>query len=295
MIQIDFDSATMTLEPETAKPATTASDKFVSTHLTKGFISPDVEAEKNGVAFHIRGEVDILADSQAELDDIAQGRRIFNFIQVCRFNAIETTWTGRTPNEGEVTFVVVPPVPFSASQRVNLDSSKSSNPFMNNLRPTVTVAGNVGQKIKAHLVAKMGDHPNARLPLAPPQNRITRSPNFLHTRTDDREFFSVFVARDEQNVLQPPLAHMRWRLVYNLQLKWARRKPTPELVSPIFQFDPFVKGGPTEAEIKAVVDNPVPPFANDVGRDLQNSGLQSDLHLQFSPRRSLLVRRDFFT
>src|SRR4051812_925920 len=109
MIQIDINSATMRFEPEGSRPDTTPSDKFVSTHLTQGFISPDVEAKKNGAAFHIRGEVDVLADSQTDLDEITQGRRIFNFIQICRVKALETTWTGRMPNEGEVTFVVVPP------------------------------------------------------------------------------------------------------------------------------------------------------------------------------------------
>lgn len=295
MIEIDFNSATMTFEPEGSRPATTASDKFVSTHLTQGFISPDVDAVTNGVAFHIKGEVDILADSQTELDEIAQGRRIFNFIQVCRFNAMETTWSGRTPNEGEVTFVAIPPVPFSEAQRVNLDSSANSTPFMNNRRPTVTVTGTAGRRIKAHVLIRMGDHPNARLTLSPPQNRLTRAPNFLRLRTFDREFFSVFMARDDKNVLQPPLAHMRWRLVYNLQVTWARGKATPQLVSPIFQFDQFVRGGPTDPEIRAVVNNPVPPFANKVGEDLQKARVNSDLHLQFSARRSLLVRPDFFT
>jgi hypothetical protein len=295
MIQIDINSATMSFEPEGSRPATMASDRFVSTHLTQGFISPDVEAKRNGVAFHIRGEVDVLADSQTDLDEITQGRRIFNFIQICRIKAFETTWTGRTPNEGEVTFVVVPPVPFSASQRVSLDSDSNSAPFMNNLRPTVTFSGKTGQKIKARVVARMGDHPNARLTLLPPQNRITRSPNFLRTREDDREFFSVFVAGDDKGVLQPPLGHMHWRLVFNLQVKWARGKPKPELVSPIFQFDPFVKGSPADAEIRAVLKNPVPPFTNDVDEDLQKKGVLSDLHLQFSARRSLLVRNDFYT
>jgi hypothetical protein len=239
--------------------------------------------------------VDVLADSQADLDDIARGRRIFNFIQICRINELETTWTGRTPNEGEVTFMVVRPAPFSASKRVSLDSDSSSAPFMNNLRPTVTVSGKAGQKIKARLVAKMGDHPNARLTLSPPQNQITRSPNFLRTREYDREFFSVFVARDENGVLQPPLAHLRWRVAFHLQVKWAKGKPRPELIAPIFQSDPFVKGAPADPEIKAVLNNPVPPFVNDVVDDLQKKGVLSDLNLQVSARRSLLVRNDFFT
>jgi hypothetical protein len=295
MIQIDFNSARMIFEPEGATPATTASDRFVSTHLTQGFISPDVEAKRNAPAFHIRGEVDVLADSQADLDGIARGRHIFNFIQICRINELETTWTGRTPNEGEVVFMVVRPVPFSAGKRVSLDSDSGSAPFMNNLRPTVAVLGRTGQKIKARVVARMGDHPNARLILSPPQNRRTQSPNFLRTRDYDREFFSVFVTRDDKGVLQAPLAHIRWRVAFNLQVRWARGRPRPELVSPIFKFDPFVKGGPVDPEIKAVLSNPVAPFANDVVEDLQKKGVLSDLNLQFSPRRSLLVRNDFFT
>jgi hypothetical protein len=295
MLQIDFNSATMTFEPEGSRPATSASDRFVSTHLTQGFTSADAEAKSNGVAFHIRGEVDVLADSQADLDDIVRGRRIFNFIQILRINERETTWSGRTPNEGEVSFVVVPPVPFSASQRVSLDSDSSDAPFMNSFRPTVTVSGKTGQRIKAHVVARMGDHPSSRMLLSPPQNRITRSPNFLRKSRDDREFFSVFVARDDKGVLQPALAHIRWRLAFNLQVKWAKGKPKPELVSPIFQFDPFVKGSPADPEIKAVLNNPVPPFSNDVTADLQKKGVLSDLHLRFSARRSLLVRNDFFT
>jgi hypothetical protein len=295
MIQIDTNSATMTFDPEGARPATTANDKFVSTHLTQGFNSPDTEPKRNRPAFHIRGEVDILADTQTDLDDIAQGRRIFNFIQVCRMKELEATWTGRTPNEGEITFVAIPPEPFSTSQRVSLDSASNTTPFVNNLRPTVTVRGRIGQKIRAHVVATMGDHPNSRLTLSPPQNRITHSPNFLRSREIDDEFFSVFVARDDKGVLQPPLAHIRWRLTFHLKIKWARGKAQPQLVSPIFQFDPFVKGSPTDPQIKAVLNNPIPPFSNDVSNDVQKKGVLSDLNLQYSARRSLLVRKDFFT
>jgi hypothetical protein len=291
MIQIDADSATMAVEREGATPATTASANFVAVHLTKGFISPDIESKKNKHAFHIKGEVDVLVDSQKDLDDIANGRWILNFIQICKVNQLETTWTGRTRNEGEITFVVTPPPVFP----VSLDSDTASSPFMTTDRATATVSRPPGQKIKVHLLARMGDHPNARQTLTPFPNTNTRSPNFLRQREVDREFFSVLVARDDKGVFQPPLAHIHWRLDFDLRVKWAKGTATPELRSPIFQFDPFVKGGPADAAVQAVLSNPVPPFANDLLHEAQLRGIQNNLQLQFSPRRSLLVPNDFFT
>jgi hypothetical protein len=294
MIQIDANSATMVVEPDGATPATTANTRFVSTHLTTGFISPDTPARKNRIAFHIRGEVDVLADTQQDLADISNGRFVFNFIQVCRVNQLESTWTGRTKNEGEVTFIVSQPPAFPPNQRVSLDSDAASSPFMNNNRPAVTVSGPAGQKTKAHLLARMGDHPNARAPLPPPQNTITHAPNFLRERQFDRDFFSVFVARDDNGVLQPPLAHIHWRLFFDLRVKWLHGEAKPELRSPIFQFDPVAKGGPTDAAVQAVLSNPVPPFTNDIIADAERNGVLSHLNLQFSARRSLLVPNDFF-
>ena len=166
---------------------------------------------------------------------------------------------------------------------------------MTTARATATVSGPAGPKIKAHLLARMGDHPNARLTLSPPQNTATQSRNFLRQREFDREFFSVLMARDDKGVLQPPLAHIRWRLAFDLRVRWVRGTARPELRSPIFQFDPFVKGGPADAAVQAVLFNPVPPFTNDLVHKAQLQGVLNNLQLQFSPRRSLLVPNDFFT
>lgn len=294
MIQIDFNSAKMAVDAQGAVPAVAVGRRWASVHLTRGFVSPDTEPTRNKPAFQITGEVDVLVDTQSEVDDIVNGKWIFNFVQLCRVNLFETTWTGRTRNEGEISFIQSEPPAFPANRRVSLDANSSSSPFVNSDLPAATVSRRPGPKIKVHVVAKMGDHPNARQLVTPVQNSVTRSPNFLIQLEDDNDFFTVFMARNNGGSLQPPLTHIHWRLAYDARFKWVQRKARGELRSPILQFDPFVQGGPADAAVQALLSNPAPPHTKDLLDEAGRKGLLTHLNLQQSAKRSLLVPKDFF-
>lgn len=293
MIQVDVGSATMAVDAANARPNVTVGRQWISVHLTEGFISTETPPGMNKPAFHITAEVDVFVDTQAEVDDILNGKWIFNFIQVCRINDFETVWTGRTKNEGEVTLDTAIPPALPARHRVSLDSQTSTTPFVNTDLPVATVSRRPGPRIKVHVVCKMGDHPNARQVTTSFQNRATRSSNFLRSFVDDSDFVTVFVVRDDRRVVQP-LAHLHWRLAYYASIKWLKRQARAELRSPLLQFDSFIAGKPSDAAVVAILANPVPPHTNDVLNEAARSGVLNHLNLQYSPDRSLLVPNDFF-
>lgn len=293
MIQIDFSSAKITVDHSSAVPAVSVGGRFASVHLTQGFVSTDVEPKRNKEAFTITGEVDVVADNQSDVDDISNRRWIFNFIQVCKINFFATTWTGRRGGEGEIFLVTSTAPALPGDRRVSLDAD-SATPFVNAKRPTGTANPLPGGKFKVHVVSKMGDHPNNRILIRPAQNRITRSPNFLFKLESDDDFFTVFIARSPQGILQPPMAHVHWRLSYEARFRWLQGKPRGELRSPQPQFDAFVPGGPTDAAVQGVLANPVPPHTSDLLDEAGRQGVLNHLNLQESAKRSLLVPKDFF-
>jgi hypothetical protein len=293
MVIIDFNSARMAVDRDGAVPAVTVGQRFVSAHLTKGFVSPELPAGRNNLAFGITGEVDVIVDTQREVDDVVNRKWTLNFIQVCRINTHSTTWTGRTRNEGEVSLIVSPPA-LPEERRVSLDANIGSSPFVNSNRPVTTVSSAPGSRFKVHVVVRMGDHPNMRQLLTPVQNSITRSPNFMIQLEDDSEFFTVFMVRSDKGVLQPPLAHVHWRVAYDVRLTWLQKRASATLRSSVFQFDPFVRGGPTDAATRAVLSNPVPPHTNDLLTEAGRQGILNRLNLQVSARRSLLIPNNFF-
>lgn len=293
MIQIDRDSARMTVDSSGARPEASVGATFISAHLTKGFISTEIPPDKNKPAFEITGEADVMVDTQAEVDDILKGKWTFGFVQVCKINAFESVWTGRTKNEGEVSLDQSAPPALPANRRISLDSVAPVSPFVNRDPVIVNVSRLPQGRSKLHIKCKMGDHPGARQLKTPIQNKATRSPNFLRRLVDDSDFFTGFVVRDDRGVFQT-LAHVHWRVAHDVVIQWSRRKPTARQRAPILQFDPFVRGDPSDAAVRAILANPAPPHTRDLLNEAGRLSLLNRFNLQVSPRRSLLVPNDFF-
>jgi len=290
-INLDANSARMSVSSSGAVAKVTVGTKRAACHLTTGFSSADTKPVATGDAFTFTGEVDVFVDKSAEVD-ILRDKWTFNFIQIAKVIKIETQWLGRRSSEGEVFHILHIGPAWPANQLTSLDAEPASSPFMkpgthsaNRFRPK-------DGKIKVELRIQVGDHPNSVAVLQAP-NTITKSNNFLFKMERVTEFVTVLMARDEKGVLLSPLAHIPWRIEYDARFKWARNQARGELKSRGAIFSPVVKGGPQAADVKRILANPQPPHTNEISeRALKNS--INILNKQDSATRSLLVPRDFF-
>jgi hypothetical protein len=216
------------------------------------------------------------------------------FVQVLKARELSATFEGRRDGEGEVFLLLTAPPAWPAANLVSLDSDAQNTPFVKNaVTPALTIGRAPGGKFKVHLVQDMGDHPSFGTGLRVP-NLATKATNFLFNLTDFRDFFSVLMARDEKQVFRDPIAHVRWQFRFIARFKWARGRPSGTLGGNALTFDPFVKGGPTDPAVRAIVDNPVPPHSNDVANAAFAQFASNRFNKQDSDKRSLLLPRDFF-
>jgi hypothetical protein len=266
-------------------------------HLTKGFGGDTDAADPSQTitdAFTITGEVDILTDTRAEADTVANQWQI-GFVQVLKARELSATYEGRRDGEGEIFLLFTAPPAWPAASLVSLDSDANRTPFVNTSPHVFTISHPPGGKFKVHLVQTMGDHPWFRFFLRV-LNNLTKAPNFLFTMTDFRDFFSVLMARDERKVFRDPIAHVHWSFRFLAKFKWARGQPigtSPGRIA--LTFDPLVKGGPADPAVRAIVDNPVPPHYNDVSNAAARQAGLNRFNKQDSDKRSsLLLPRDFF-
>jgi hypothetical protein len=209
-ITIDRNSATLTIDRSGAVAAVSVGRRVAVCHLTKGFTSADADQDNNGDAFTIAGQVNVFVDTKAEAD-LVRNKWTFNFIQVVQFNSFTFTHEGRRDSEGEVFTTIATPPALPTSQKVGLDAPQKSLPFVKSIPHSAAVFRPQNNKIKVEVGNSMGDHPVLIVPLTAP-NSITKTLNFLFEMEDDTDFFSVFVARDDNGIFQAPIAHVHWQL-----------------------------------------------------------------------------------
>jgi hypothetical protein len=132
-VNIDAKSARLTVNRQGATLGIATGTKCACAHLTQGFTSPDLPdlVHNLGNAFKITGDVDVLADTIAEANDVSQGRWTFNFIQVARVHTVSFTWEGRRASEGEVFVLASRPPAWPSNRIVSLDAEAGSSPFVN--------------------------------------------------------------------------------------------------------------------------------------------------------------------
>jgi hypothetical protein len=292
-VDINLVSARVFADAPGAVPAVSVGRQHASVHLTQGFMSPDNDPNQNKPALTITGEVNVLADNLAEANDVLSGRWKFNFIQIMRARREQWTYLGRRDGEGEIFMLVLSPPAWPTNRVTSLDSAASTSPFVNrDFHVGVRKRQQPGQRITVEIKHVMTDHPNTRIGLTM-HNNETKALNFLFSIEQEYEFFSVFTARSDVGALHP-LAHIKWKVSYDARFRWARNRPTGNLRSASFGFFPAAQGPPPDADIRAIFNNPVPPFSNDVVHAAIINGLNNTHNKQESKRRSLLVPKDFF-
>jgi hypothetical protein len=294
VINIDFSSGSITSDTSGAKPDIAVGTQKAGLHLTRGYVSPDrVPATTQGVSpVNLNGEVDVLVDDQTEANQVLNGSWFFGFIQVARIRAMSAEWDGRRAGEGSVDLFTAG---FPVSNDIfALDSDPADQPFISRA-PHVGFSKRLGQRRLVHVTATMTDHPNYRDFLVT-TNSETKSRNFLHRLSFSVEFTSVFVGRDGSGPIQP-IAHIKWNVDLLAELRWSRGRAVPRKrpLPSSFQIEPSSSiGAPADPSVRAIVDNPRPPFAKELAIDRWRRALSDPLTRQESSERPLLLPRDFF-
>jgi len=289
-IAIDFSSAKIDVDRSGAIPAVATGKRRAVIHLTKGFRGPDADPPTDNEAFKITGEVDVLADSIQESDDVLNGSWKFGFVQILKVDSVSFTWSGRRDSEGEV-FVPLSSEPaWSSNELVCLDGGV---PFYNsNGHSGTRKRPQPGQKIQIHITNSMTDHPGLGTGLTIPNN-ITKSRNFLSGMERELEGFAVFTAQDGGGTLHP-IAHVHWHLQTDARFKWAKNRPTGVLRTGLLEFGPPLQSMPHDPAAEALLIFPGGRLHNDIAKDALRKAGQSRLSTQVSARRSLFIPRDFF-
>jgi hypothetical protein len=293
MIDLDFSSGKITSVTTGALPDATAGRNKGVVHLTKGYISPDVvPAVKHDVCpLELIGEVDLQADTQADVDQILAGSWFFGFIQVARCKNQSASWEGRRRGEGSVDLFVAG-FPFS-NDIIGLDSDPVNQPFFDRA-PHAGFARRQqpGQRRQVHVSTNIKDHPNYREFLVT-VNSVTKSKNFLHRISFEVTFTSVFVGRDGNGPILP-IAHINWKIDLQGTFKWSKGIARHIKRPSIFEVGNFTAGAPTDPMIKAIVDKPGPPLIKGIMIDRWRDANANPRMRQESAERSLLVPKDFY-
>src|SRR6266404_4336943 len=159
-IAIDFSSAKIAVDSSGAVPAVAIGKRRAVIHLTKGFRGPDADPPTDNEAFKITGEVDVLADSIPESDDVLNGSWQFGFIQILKVDSVSFTWSGRRDSEGEVFIPLSSEPAWPTANLVCLDGDPGTVLFYNsNPHTGLRRRAQPGQKILVHISNSMTDHP----------------------------------------------------------------------------------------------------------------------------------------
>jgi hypothetical protein len=256
MVTVDVASATITHDKSKVKLAchiipSTASgtgNPVAVGHMTQNFNvskSNDITA---GHAWTADAEVGV-SGPQSEINTWE-----FGFMQFQKLNALNFFYAGLRAEYGGI--AVNAHLPPAMIQAVCLDSDNAFSPWTNANTKGSAVFDPKSGKVKV----STGDHPMHRVATMLGNNR-TGEDNFLFQAIDDRDFWTVFVARDPAGNMQH-LAHFRWKLRYEFTFKWRKGVPAGTFVGKPPTFDTPVAGAPTEPLIQKLLKNPAQPQAN---------------------------------
>ena len=249
-VTIDRGTAKIKVHPEGAVPTISrdvalGGDDIVVCHLTKGFKN----AMETDSAFTADGEV----KATGPLSERLMWK--IRFIQFLRLKDLTFTYSGGAATDERI--VISPEVRINPS----LDSRDDFTPFTNADRQVIK--GDIATNV-------MGDHPSSRMPISLPHRTSGRT-NMITSITDNREFWTAFVARSPGGAIQY-LAHFHWELLYRFTLEWeltevAGMQLRRKFNSSSIKFDTPVLGPPAVPELSALLANPQGRQANDVLRD----------------------------
>jgi hypothetical protein len=217
-------------------------DSNVICHLNRGFSPAEASIRR---AFSATGTVQAVLGPGDSLTGWS-----FGFIQIGRVRSIEFYYAGKSRSDGSIAVHAHNRL----VRKTMLDSEDGYSPWTWPTAPRFRVTGST-------ITCPTGDHPMVRAGREL-TNQVTLKKNFLFHIVDKREFWSVLVAMDPRSHIQQ-LAHLPWRIEYNVKFVWRGDQPTP--VAPpshAFRDAPFVAGAPADGEVSGLVAGPSTPHLN---------------------------------
>ncbi len=245
-------------------------DLLVNAHLSNNFDAgaTSITGAAAGEAWHAVGKVGV-GVGPGDAAELAQWN--FGFLQFQKINALTLYYNGATRNGGGLVVQAhFPPALGRASGR----DSGTLDPNPPWLR--VGTAGTLTVDVaKGVATAETGDHPMV-LVGSRRQNAKTASTNYLSQLVDDRQFVTVFSARDPQGVYTH-LAHFAWSVVWDFNFVWVDSEPRPRRGGPTrFTMGPVVLGPPTDPSVTGFLANPA--AAVKLGTSEQRAALLSAIN-----------------
>lgn len=260
-VSLNASSATVTVTgadkviPSVSVVPSGVGDEFqVNAHLGSNFAAAttSIAGATAGDAWHAVGQVGVVV-GPGDAAEVAQWN--FGFLQFQKINALALYYNGATRNGGGLVVQAhLPPALGRASGR----DSGATDPNPPWLR--LGTAGNLTVNVaKGVATAEAGDHPMVRVGTQR-QNKKTVSTNYLSQLVDDREFVTVFSARDPQGVYTH-LAHFAWSVVWDFNFVWADSQPRPRPGGRTrFTMGPVVLGAPTHPWVVNFLGDPAAAF-----------------------------------
>ncbi len=236
-----------------AKPAIHLGSTGLVFHLTNGFDKSKLgQVNHMSHAWTADGQVEVLSDMGA----LSFAGWDFGFIQFQEIKTGLLWYAGQVPEHGmiEITYAKAP----ALTQTLLLDSDADFSPWTAD-KPRFTMSHTVTQQFCS---ASTGDHQMSMFGFTI-KNDKTNELNYLHTVVDERQFWTVFVAKDPKgNFIH--LAHFKSKLKYAATIKWRAGKPTlfTSPASKDISFETPVKGAPTDKNLQTLLKTPKGPQAN---------------------------------
>ena len=276
-VSLNASSATVTVTgadkviPSVSVVPSGVGDEFqVNAHLGSNFAAAatSIAGATAGDAWHAVGRVGVVV-GPGDAAEVAQWD--FGFLQFQKINALTLYYNGATRNGGGL--VVQAHLPPALGRGSGRDSGASDpNPPWLRLGTAGSLTVNVAKGVAT---AEAGDHPMVRVGTKRRNNK-TASTNYLSQLVDDRDFVTVFSARDPQGVYTH-LAHFAWGVVWDFNFVWADSQPRPRPGGARrFTMGPVVLGAPAHPWVANFLGNPA--LAAKLGTSEQNAALISAIN-----------------
>ena len=212
-------------------------------HLTQGF-DPGAFPAEQGKALN--------AGAHVPLGNGPEGTT-FGFVQLARANFFGAFYSGRIPSEGSIGVLAHTPPALITPLMLDASGTPPLPFFLDPASSSFTTP---------QMNSSWGDHPACRVPLTKKNSARSNVDNFLFQVIDDREFWTIFTARDLDGTLRY-LAHFHWKLRYEFEFVWkdakaVLRRSSSSLTIP----ERNVKGRPAEGELQGLLNSPTGVRAN---------------------------------
>jgi hypothetical protein len=248
-IRFDTSRVTIAISAPNVKP-----DVFINStvghvicHLTQGFNETSFPTGQ-GDAFTAAAHMPLI---MAPTDTLSGWD--FGFVQFARANLCRIFYAGRRRSGGSIGVTVhVPP---ALPSQVALDGFSSASipwfrdPMLSFARPIVN--------------AGWGDHPGLKVQLKL-RNSNTNTDNLLFQIQDEREFWSIFSAKDPAGTLRY-IAHFQWRVRWEFEFNWIGDKVFKRKTNSSFTIvQRKVDGPPTDTDVVPLLADPKAPRMSDL-------------------------------